>query len=82
VTLPCLPAHLEDTGQGPGLRIELPGYGYLDAPSDADTSVRDEDFENRDYDRERHLGEQTPASSMGDLESSVTGNRGVVSFAF
>ncbi|XP_078593056.1 roundabout homolog 1-like isoform X16 [Branchiostoma floridae x Branchiostoma japonicum] len=75
VTLPCLPAHLEDTGQGPGLRIELPGYGYLDAPSDADTSVRDEDFENRDYDRERHLGEQTPASSMGDLESSVTGNR-------
>ncbi|XP_078593060.1 roundabout homolog 1-like isoform X20 [Branchiostoma floridae x Branchiostoma japonicum] len=72
VTLPCLPAHLEDTGQGPGLRIELPGYGYLDAPSDADTSVRDEDFENRDYDRERHLGEQTPASSMGDLESSVT----------
>ncbi|XP_035676963.1 telomeric repeat-binding factor 2-interacting protein 1-like isoform X1 [Branchiostoma floridae] len=75
VTLPCLPAHLEDTGQEPGLRIELPGYGYLDAPSDADTSVRDEDFENRDYDRERHLGEQTPASSMGDLESSVTGNR-------
>ncbi|XP_078673783.1 roundabout homolog 1-like isoform X28 [Branchiostoma floridae x Branchiostoma belcheri] len=75
VTLPCLPAHLEDTGQGPGLRIELPGYGYLDAPSDADTSVRDEDYENRDFERARHLGEQTPASSMGDLESSVTGNR-------
>ncbi|XP_078673754.1 roundabout homolog 1-like isoform X2 [Branchiostoma floridae x Branchiostoma belcheri] len=72
VTLPCLPAHLEDTGQGPGLRIELPGYGYLDAPSDADTSVRDEDYENRDFERARHLGEQTPASSMGDLESSVT----------
>ncbi|KAI8477567.1 hypothetical protein Bbelb_447000, partial [Branchiostoma belcheri] len=41
----------DDTGQGPGLRIELPGYGYLDAPSDADTSVRDEDYENRDFER-------------------------------